>query len=128
METKNKYEEVKATLGYEIPLSDDTYSKEKASVYLSFTVGADELDRKQYTQMVKDTVKDLTDEAKRILLERGEELKKDLEELKNTRNPEIDKLREELDKEYKERFEKAKEMILDYKEQIKELNKLLKEK
>jgi gas vesicle protein len=119
MEIKNKYEEVKATLGYEIPLSSDTYSKEKATVYLSITIGGDELDKDLYRKEARKIAMELTQDTKAILLEQGEEIKQSIEELKNTRNPEIDKVREELDKEYREKMEKAKEMILDLKKQIK---------
>lgn len=119
MEIKSKYEEVKATLGYDIPLSKDPYSKEKASVYLSFTIGAEELDRELYNQEVMRIAKELTQEAKSILIEQGEELKMGIEELKNTRNPQIDKLREELAIQYDEKLKKAKEIILDLREEIK---------
>lgn len=118
-DTKGKYEEVKATLGFDIPLSKDTYSKEKASVFISFTIGGDSLDRELYTKEATRIAKELTEETKEILKQQGEEVKQGIEELRNTRNPEIDKLREELANEYDEKLKKAKEIILEQREKIK---------
>lgn len=116
---KNRFQEVKATLGYDIPLSKDPYSKEKASIYLSFTIGAEELDRELYKKEALEIAKELTTQAKEILKEQGEELKMGIEELKNTRNPQIDKLREELSNEYDGKLKKAKDIILKQREEIK---------
>lgn len=116
---KDKYEEVKATLGFDIPLSKDPYSKEKASVFISYTIGGSELDRGLYTRETIRIAKELTEETKEILKQQGEEVKQGIEELRNTRNPEIDKLRQELSNEYDEKLKKAKEIILEQREKIK---------
>jgi gas vesicle protein len=122
--TQDRFEEVKATLGFDIPLSKDPYSKEKASVFISFTMGGNQLDRKEYTKEATRIARELTEETKEILKAQGEEVKLGIEELRNTRSPEIDKLREELSNEYDEKLKKAKEIILEQREKI----KLLKEK
>lgn len=122
--TQDRFEEVKATLGFDIPLSKDPYSKEKASVFISFTMGGNQLDRKEYTKEAIRIARELTEETKEILKAQGEEVKLGIEELRNTRSPEIDKLREELSNEYDEKLKKAKEIILEQREKI----KLLKEK
>ena len=122
--TQDRFEEVKATLGFDIPLSKDPYSKEKASVFISFTMGGNQIDRKEYTKEAIRITRELTEETKEILKAQGEEVKLGIEELRNTRSPEIDKLREELSNEYDEKLKKAKEIILEQREKI----KLLKEK
>mgnify|MGYP001313225322 CR=1 FL=1 len=122
--TQDRFEEVKATLGFDIPLSKDPYSKEKASVFISFTMGGNQIDRKEYTKEATRIARELTEETKEILKAQGEEVKLGIEELRNTRSPEIDKLREELSNEYDEKLKKAKEIILEQREKI----KLLKEK
>lgn len=122
--TQDRFEKVKATLGFDIPLSKDPYSKEKASVFISFTMGGNQLDRKEYTKEATRIARELTEETKEILKAQGEEVKLGIEELRNTRSPEIDKLREELSNEYDEKLKKAKEIILEQREKI----KLLKEK
>lgn len=122
--TQDRFEEVKATLGFDIPLSKDPYSKEKASVFISFTMGGNQIDRKEYTKEAIRIARELTEETKEILKAQGEEVKLGIEELRNTRSPEIDKLREELSNEYDEKLKKAKEIILEQREKI----KLLKEK
>jgi|GEM_PF-4093889 len=124
MEIPNKYEEVKVTLGYDIPLSKDTFSKEKASEFLSYTIGGDKLELDEVRTEARKTIQALVEDIKVMLLEGGEEIKLSIEELKNTRNPEIDKVRVELDKEYAPKLAKAKEIILKQREEI----KLLKEK
>ena len=58
-----------------------------------------------------------------MLMEGGEEIKLGIEALKNTRNPDIDKLRIEIEAEYASKMAKAKEMIIDLRKE----NKLLKE-
>jgi ElaB/YqjD/DUF883 family membrane-anchored ribosome-binding protein len=122
--SQDKFEEVKTTLGFDIPLSKDPYSKEKASVFISFTMGGNQIDRKEYTKEATRIARELTEETKEILKQQGEVVKEGIEELRNTRNPEIDKLREELSNEYDEKLKKAKEIILEQREEI----KLLKEK
>ena len=122
--TQDRFEKVKATLGFDIPLSKDPYSKEKASVFISFTMGGNQIDRKEYTKEAIRITRELTEETKEILKAQGEEVKLGIEELRNTRSPEIDKLREELSNEYDEKLKKAKEIILEQREKI----KLLKEK
>lgn len=124
MSELNKYEEVKATVGYDIPLSKDTFAKEKASLFLSFTIGAEHLDREEYRKEVRQVVKELAEDTKQVLLEQGVDVKASIEELKSTRNDLIDKLRAELSAEYDGKLAKAKEMILELREE----NKLLKNK
>lgn len=124
----NKQKEVKMTLGYDFGLSKDTFSKEKASEFLSVSIGGDNLDnkelRKEARAEARELVKELREDIKIILKEGGEEIKLDIEELKSTRNDLIDKLRAELSAEYDDKLAKAKEMILALREE----NKLLKEK
>jgi len=124
MNELNKYEEVKATVGYDIPLSKDTFAKEKASLFLSFTIGADKLDREEYRKEVREVVKELAEDTKQVLREQWTGISETVEELKSTRNDLIDKLRAELSVEYDGKLAKAKEMILELREE----NKLLKEK
>ncbi len=111
--------EVKATLGYELPLSKDTYSKEKASVYLTFMITGEDLDKKKFQKEVNDTVKELSIQAKEVLLEGWEGVKKDLESLRAGRGEAIDELRVALDKEYTEKLTTAKEEIVQLKKELK---------
>ena len=120
----NTWQEVKASLGYDLPLSEDTYSKEKASVYLSFTMGAEEIDREKYTEEVRKVSKALVEDAKEILMQDSQEVIKSIEELKNNRSDDVDKLRIELAEQYGEKLKKAKEVILKLKGENQELKNI----
>lgn len=123
MNELNKYEEVKATIGYDIPLSKDTFAKDKASLFISFSIGGDKLDKEEYRKEVREVVKELAEDTKQVLREQWVGISETVEELKSTRNDLIDKLRAELSVEYDGKLAKAKEMILELREE----NKLLKE-
>jgi hypothetical protein len=115
-EVKNKYEEVKATLGYDMPLSSDTYSKEKASLYISFTIGGDELNMKEYRKVVKETVKDLAKGTEELLIEKGQNMIDKIVEEKVKERTGIDgkttdELRIELSQQYSKDIENAKKVI-----------------
>jgi small-conductance mechanosensitive channel len=121
----NKWQEVKASLGYDLPLSKDTYSKEKASVFLSFIMGAEHIDREKYREEVRKVSKALVQDAKEILKEDSQEVIKSIEELKNNRSDDVDKLRVELAEQYEGKLKKAKEVILKLKGENEELKRIV---
>ena len=95
------YEEVKATIGYDMPLSDDSYSKEKASVYISFTMGGNSLDQEKYQEIATRKADQLAEAMLKILTEKGTKM--------------IDKLVEdritEIRNEYEDKLAKAREYV-----------------
>lgn len=104
MEAK-KYEEVKTTIGYDIPLSDDTYAKDKASVFISFTVGSEELDMDRYQEIADKKADYLAERVENILVNKG---KKMIEKL-------VDSKVEAVRQEYESKLAKAREIIKKYK-------------
>jgi len=95
------YEEVKSTIGYDMPLTDDSYSKEKASVFISFTIGANSLDQKKYQEIATKKADELAETMLRILSEKGIKM--------------IDKLVEDrievIRNEYEDKLAKAREYV-----------------
>jgi hypothetical protein len=100
LQEKN-YEEVKSSIGYDMPLTDDSYSKEKASVFISFTIGSNSLDQEKYQEIATKKAEELANLMGRILSEKGVKM--------------IDKLVEEritaIRDEYEDKLSKAREYV-----------------
>lgn len=107
----DRAEGVKVSYGFDIPLSKDTYAKEKATVFLSFFINSPKVDKDELRKEARATAKELTDIVKEILKEEAESVKQSIAEFKEARSPEIDTLRKELSEQYEDKLVKAKQLI-----------------
>ena len=94
-------EGVKTTIGYEMPLSDDTYSKEKAVLFVSFTIKNGEVDEDHYQEVADKKATHLADLMEKLLIKKGIKM---IDKL-------VDKKVEEIRKEYESKLTKARELV-----------------
>lgn len=71
---KNKYEEVKTYIGYEMPLKKSEYAKDKVSVGVSFTIGAEEIDMERYQKIADQKADFLAQSMTEKLMDKGSEM------------------------------------------------------
>ena len=100
MEQK-KYEEIKTTIGFEMPLKKSDFAKDKASVYVSFTIGSDEVDTEKYQDIADKKALHLAERMAEILVKRGSNMLDSI----------VDERIEEIRQEYEKKLAKAKEMV-----------------
>jgi len=98
---KNDYEEVKVYVGYEMPMKDDSYAKDKASVGFSYTKGGNKIDREKVEEDLYKVADRLAEKLGDYLVTRGKEVVE----------AEVARRVGEIEKEYEEKLNIARQQI-----------------
>lgn len=100
METNNS-EEVKVYVGYDLPMKDDSYAKDKATIGVSYTKSASELDRKAVEEDLFGVVDRLAVRLGEYLVTKGKEVVE----------AEVRRRVTDIEKEYEEKLNLARQKI-----------------
>ena len=100
MESK-EYEEVKVYVGYDMPMSDDSYAKDKATIGFSYTRSSGTLDRKRVEDELYEVVDNLAVKLGEYMVTKGKEVI----------DAEVNRRVAEIEIEYEEKLNLARQKI-----------------
>jgi hypothetical protein len=102
-----EYTKVRSSIGFEMPLKNSDYAKDKATTYITFTMKVPKLKEDEYQAIANKKAQQLAEWMVEVLVEKG----------KNLIDALVDKRVEDIRKEYEQTLAKAREEYLKLKEQ-----------